>query len=229
MPPATPAIAHAFFVPENRGDPLGAFPSLRCEGRPYNLWLTEALLERLLPRWVARQEDRDDLGRSVAEDVDAIGRRCRDRFHDLLPAAISAGDPALLAALGVTANLLRTAALLGEFLVGGGRLVTGEPAGPAATFKLSRYWCGLIEYGAASPYFPARVHPPVHAGRLNCRRRDSRHLSNTLWCSASAITHRCEEATVRLRDAIRRSGIFEPGDLEHLRGPSVSLRMRERK
>ncbi len=229
MNPATPAVAHAFFIPETRGDPLAAFPSLRREGRPYNLWLTEELLDRLLPRWAALPQNPDERGRIVTEDVGGIGERGRILFRDLLPAAISAGDPALLAALGVTANLQRTVALLGEFLVGGGRLVTGEPAGPAVTFKLSRCWCGLTEYDPASPYFPARVHPPVHADRLNGQRRESRHLSNALWCSASAITHRCEEATIRLRDAIRESGLFEPGDLEHLRGPSVSLRRRERK
>ena len=96
-------------------------------------------------------------------------------------------------------------------------------------FRLSRLWCGLIEYPEEAHYFSARIHAPVHAGRLNVRRRDSRHLANALWCSPAAIAARCEEAMLRLRDEIRASGLFEPGDLEHLRGPSVSLRSRERR
>jgi len=219
----------AAFVAETRGNPLGAFPSLASQDLPYNLWLAEHLLDPLLARWGAPREEGDGPAPMVVDDFVWISQRCRGAFQEILPAAISAGDPALLAALGVTANLQRTAAVLGEFLAAGGRLAQGEAAGPAVTFRLSRFWCGLIEYGESTPYFPARVHPPVHASRLNVRRHDSRHLANALWCSPAAITARCEEASLRLREAIRRSGLFEPGDLEHLRGPSVSLRSRERR
>ncbi len=223
------AIGWTAFGPETRGDPLGAFPSLIVQDRPYNLWLTEALLDPLLARWAEPRRDDPAASRPVANDVAWISGCGRRSFREVLPAAISAGDPALLAAFGVTANLLRTVAILGEFLDGGGRLEPGGMPGAPVTFLLSRLWCGLTEYPEGSPYFPARVHPPVHAGRLNIRRRDARHLANALWCSPAAITARCEEATHRLRDAIRRSGRYEPGDLQHLRGPSVSLRSRERK
>jgi hypothetical protein len=219
----------ASFVAESRGNPLGAFPALVLQGRPYNLWLTEAVLDPLLACWRAPRADEPDTGRRVSDDVAGISARCRRAFQEILPAAISAGDPALLAAFGVTANLQRTAAVMGEYLGAGGRLVPGEAEGPGLTFRLSRLWCGLTEYAEGSPYFPARVQPPVHAGRLNIRRRDSRHLANALWCSPAAITARLEEATLRLRDAIQRSGLYEPGDLQHLRGPSVSLRSRERR
>jgi hypothetical protein len=219
----------ASFVAEARGNPLGAFPSLVVGGRPYNLWLTEALLEPLLARWRIPRAEATDLPRQLADEVGWIAERCRRAFQEILPAAISAGDPALLAALGVTANLQRTTAVIGEHLGAGGRLAPEGAEEPAVAFRLSRLWCGLTEYADGSPYFPARVHPPVHAGRLNIRRRDSRHLANALWCSPAAITTRLEEATLRLRDAIRRSGLYEPGDLQHLRGPSVSLRSRERK
>ncbi len=217
------------FVPEARGDPLGAFPSLVREGRPYNLWLTEALLDPLLARWSAHGKDEPSPARPLASEVAWISGCGRRSFQDVLPAAISAGDPALLAAFGVTANLLRTVAILGEFLDAGGRLLPGGAPGAPVTFRLSRLWCGLEEYPEGSPYFAARIHAPVHAGRLNVRRRDARHLANALWCSPAAITARCEEAIHRLREAIRRSGLYEPGDLQHLRGPSVSLRSRERK
>jgi hypothetical protein len=219
----------ASFVAEARGNPLGAFPSLVLQDRPYNLWLTEALLDPLLARWRAPLGAGPDRSHQVADEVGGISERGRRAFQEVLPAAISAGDPALLAAFGVTANLQRTAAVIGEYLGAGGRLAPEGAEEPAPAFRLSRLWCGLTEYSEGSPYFPARVHPPVHAGRLNIRRRDSRHLANALWCSPAAITARLEEATLRLRDAIRRSGLYEPGDLQHLRGPSVSLRSRERK
>jgi hypothetical protein len=222
-------VRWAGFVAETRGNPLGAYPGLGRPGRPYNLWLTEELLEPLLELW--REPRGGGAGRAaaVAEDFAGLARRSRQAFQEVLPAAIRAGDPALLAALGVTANLERTAAVLGEFLAEGGRLGTGAPRGPAPSFRLSRLWCGLVEYPERTPYFPARIHAPVHASRLNQRRRDSRHLANALWCSPATIAARCDEATLRLRDAILRSGLFEPGDLRHLRGPSVSLRSRERR
>jgi hypothetical protein len=219
----------ASFVAETRGNPLGAFPSLVVQGRPYNLWLTEALLDPLLALWQSPRAEASGSSRPVADEVGLVSERCRRAFQEVLPAAISAGDPALLAAFGVTANLQRTAAVIGEYLGAGGQLGPGGTEGPGFAFRLSRWWCGLTEYAEGSPYFPARVHPPVHAGRLNIRRRDARHLANALWCSTAAITARLEEATLRLRDAIRRSGLYEPGDLQHLRGPSVSLRSRERK
>jgi hypothetical protein len=219
----------AGFGPETRGNPLGAFPSLGRQGQPYNLWLTEQLLQPLLVRWGTTREEGGDRASAVTQDFAWISQHCRQAFQELLPAAISAGDPALLAAMGVTANLQRTAALLGEFITAGGRLVPREGRRPKLAFRLSRLWCGLVEYPERSPYFPGRVHAPIHAARLNHRRRDCRHLANALWCSPASITARCEEATLRLRDEIRRSGIFEPGDLEHLRGPSVSLRSRERR
>jgi hypothetical protein len=224
-----PTNGWAAYVAESRGNPLGAFSALRREDRPYNLWLTEQLLDPLLARWRAPREEGAGGARAVASDFVWISEGCRRAFRDLLPAVISAGDPALLAVLGVTANLQRTAAVLGEFIARGGHLAPGPVPRSLVPFRLSRLWCGLIEYPERTPYFPARIHPPVHASRLNHRRRDSRHLANALWCSPPAITARCEEATLRLRDAIRHSGLFEPGDLQHLRGPSISLRSRERR
>ena len=229
MTPYHSTAGWAAFVPETRGNPLGAYPSLSRQGRPYNLWLTEEVLNPPLTRWRAPREESASVARAVVDDFAGLCRRCRDAFQGILPAAISAGDPALLAAMGVTANLQRTAALLGEFVAAGGRLAPAEAEGPAITFHLSRFWCGLLEYSERAPYFPARVHLPIHASRLNQRRRDFRHLANALWWSPATITARCEEATLRLREAIQRSGLFEPGDLEHLRGPSVSLRSRSRR
>ena len=214
---------------EARGDPLAAFPTLRRQGLPYNLWLTDHLLEPLLARWREPREADGGPAAAVAQEFAWVSRQCRQAFQELLPAAISAGDPALLAAVGVTANLQRTAAVLGEFLGAGGQLVPRAARKTQTPFRLSRLWCGLVEYPEHSPYFPGRVYPPIHAARLNQRRRDCRHLANALWCSPGTIAARCEEATLRLRDEIRRSGLFEPGDLEHLRGPSVSLRSRERR
>jgi hypothetical protein len=228
MTPYHSTAGWAAFVAETRGNPLGSYPSLGRQNRPYNLWLTEELLNPLLARWRAPR-GKTGLPCNVAEDVAGISEQCRRAFREVLPAAISAGDPALLAAMGVTANLQRTAAVLGEFIAAGGRLAPGRARGPAITFRLSRFWCGLLDYSERAPYFTARVHAPIHASRLNNHRRDCRHLANALWCAPSAITARCEEATLRLREAIRRSGLFEPGDLQHLRGPSVSLRSRERR
>jgi hypothetical protein len=229
MPAHPSTVGWASFFSEARGNPLGAFPALVREDRPYNLWLTEQLLEPLLQRWGGLRETEVAAPRAVAGDFTGVSERCRQAFHEIVPVAISAGDPALLAALGVTANFQRTAAVLGEFVAAGGSLATARPSGRAVRFRLSRFWCGLIEYPERGPYFPARVQPPIHASRLNNRRRDSRHLANALWCSSATIAARCEEATHRLRDAIRQSGLFEPGDLQHLRGPSVSLRSRERR
>jgi len=229
MAMSLPAPRRVWFAGETKGDPLAAFPSLTRDGLPYNRWLTEQVLDPVLARWLVRTECGPGGATGIAEDVAWVSDRCRGAFRELLPAAVSAGDPALLAALGVTANLQRTGAVLGEFLFGGGRLAAGGTSRSPGVFRLSRLWCGLIEYTGDGPYFPARVHPPIHAGLLNVRRRDSRHLANALWCSLSAIASRCEEATFRLREAIHKSGLFEPGDLQHLRGPSVSLRTRGRK
>jgi len=198
-------------VSESRGNPLRLFPSLLIEGRAYNLWLTGQILDPVLVRWNRDGFDEREPAATVASDIEWACERGRLAFQQILPVAGRLGDAAILAAMGVTANLERTLALLGEFIL------DDRPAlCPRPPFHLSRFLCGLIDYPEGSPYFPGRVHPPVHAARLLTCRRDSRYLGNALWCSEDDIDRRCEEALAVLRQEIRRMGCFTPGDLRHL-------------
>jgi hypothetical protein len=212
-------IARELFVAENRGDPLGSFPSLARHGQPYNLWLTGQLLDPILAGWLTRQDLAGESIGAVADDISRASHRARAAFREVLPAAVAAGDPAVLAAMGVTANLQRTLGILGEHILAGGRLVALPPASPGPVFRLSRLWCGLVEYPEKSPYFPARVRPPLHPGRLQPRRRDPRHLANALWCSLAAIHERCDETIAVLREEIIRSGLYTRDDIRRLRAP----------
>jgi hypothetical protein len=209
------------FVPESRGDPLGSFPVLCLAGRPYNLWLTEQVLEPVLGRWSIDQLAEGSAAPALAHDVEWASGRSRLAFQEILPSAANLGDPAVLAVMGVTANLQRTLGLLGEFILDGAAPGFERHPGPAPAFRLSRLWCGLIDYPDHGPYFPGRVRPPVHPARLHPQRRDPRHLANALWCSIGEINARCDEALVNLRTKILQSGLFAPEDLRHLHADAV--------
>jgi hypothetical protein len=214
------------FVPETRGDPLGSFPALCLANRPYNLWLTGQILEPILARWSADGAAGACAAATLAHDVEWASGRSRLAFQEILPPAASLGDPAVLAAMGVTANLLRTLGLLGEFVLDGS--LPGFEGGPDSgpLFRLSRFWCGLIEYPEGAPYFPGCVRAPVHPARLHPRRRDPRHLSNALWCSIGEMNARCDEALTVLRGKIVESGLIGPEDLRHLHADSIQSRSR---
>jgi hypothetical protein len=212
-------IIQELFTTEDRGDPLASFPSLLRDGQPYNLWLTQQVLEPILASWFLLEPRKPESAGAIADDFSLGSHRARAAFKEVLPAAVAAGDPAVLAAMGVTANLQRTLGILGEHLLGGGRLIARPPANPGPIFRLSRWWCGLVEYPEKSPYFTARVRPPLHPGRLQPRRRDPRHLANALWCSLAAINERCDETIAVLREEIIRSGLYTPSEIKRLRGP----------
>jgi len=209
------------FASESKGNPLASFPSLLVEGRAYNLWLTEQILDAVLVRWSRDSFDGREPASTVASDTQWAHRRGRMAFQEILPAAAGLGDPAILAAMGVTANLQRTVSLLGEFMLDDRPARFSPPP-----LRISRYWCGLVDYPADAPYFPGRIHPPVHAARLRSRRVDIRYLGNALWCSEKDINRHCDEALAALGREIRRSGCFAPGDLRHLHAHSFSRRFR---
>ncbi len=195
------ASATLVFPPEAWGDPLALFPSLVMGGTPYNRWLSAEILEPALARW-SRSFDTEAAPRaSVQDDFASASARARDAFARIVPVAIGVGEPAILAALGVTANLQRTLATLGEFL-----LATEAPAGPVV-FRCSRLWCGLIDYRADAPYFSGRPTPPNPALKLRANRRDSAHLRHALWCSGREVESRCLEAVDNLRREVRRGGL----------------------
>ncbi len=199
------------FVAEPKGDPLFRYPSLVAEGRAYNLWLTDRVLDTVLRRWSRGAGDGRGPATTVASDIEWASWRGRRAFQEILPAAAGEGDPAVLAALGVTANLQRTVAILGEFIL------EGSPSlQPPSPLRLSRFLCGLVDYPENAPYFSGRCQAPVHAGRLRIRSTDARHLGNALWCSEAEIDRCCEEALAAMGRAVRMGGRFAPGDLRHL-------------
>ncbi len=210
-------IGRLVFVQESRGDPLGSYPSIGLSGCPYNLWLTGQVLEPMLDRWGGGDIPAERAAAALARDVEWASRRCRLGFQEILPAASNLGDPAVLAAMSVTANLQRTLALLAEFILDGP---------PPALPGLSRFWCGFMDYPEKAPYFPGRVRAPVHAARLHPGRRDPRHLANALWCSIGEINALCDEALSTLRRKILQSGLFGPGDLRHLHADAIQSRSR---
>jgi hypothetical protein len=214
------------FAPENRGDPLGSFPTLCLDGRPYNLWLTERVLDPLLHRWSLGRMPGGCPAADLADDIEWASRRCRRAFQEVLLPAAGLGDPAILAAMGVTANLQRTIGLLGESLLDGVLPGSGGDPKGGRTLNLSRLWCGITEYPDRAPYFSGRVRAPVHPARLHPKRRDPRHLANALWCSIGDINARCDEALGVLRSKILKSGLFGPEDLRHLHADSIPFRTR---
>ena len=214
------------FAPETRGDPLGSFPSLCLAGRPYNLWLSEQVLEPILQRWSLESMPEGGPASALADDIEWASGRCRLAFQEILLPASNLGDPAILATMGVTANLQRTLGLLGEALLDGTLPAFGRGKDPDAPINLSRLWCGLTEYPERLPYFPGKVRIPVHPARLHPKRRDPRHLANALWCSIGDINARCDEALAILRSKILKSGLFGPEDLRHLHGDSIPYRGR---
>jgi hypothetical protein len=212
METAVSIMRRARFFPEIRGDPLGAFPSLTVADRPYNLWLAEQVLAPVLAHWGGLDLAGKALAAAIADDVEWAGGRCRLAFQSILPPAAVLGHPALLAAMGVTANLQRSLALLGEFILDG----AAPRAWGRRDFRLSRLWCGLTEYPDRTPYFPGPIAAPLHPGRLNPQRLDLRHLSNALGCPLGVVHARCDEAIAVLRHEIRRGGHFTPDDFRRL-------------
>ncbi len=214
------------FAQETRGDPLGAFPTLCIGNRPYNLWLTEQVLDPILSRWSLDQLPGGCPASVLADDIEWASGRCRLAFQEILAPAASLGDPAILAALSVTANLQRTLGVLGESILDGALPGAGQDSQSGSGLVLSRLWCGFTEYPDNLPYFPGRVRQPVHPARLHPKRRDPRHLANALWCSIGDINARCDEALAILRSKILKSGLFGPEDLRHLHADSIPSRGR---
>jgi hypothetical protein len=199
LPPGSAVFGCVSFVDESRGNPLRSYPSLTIGTRPYNLWLAERVLDPVLGHWNREFADQAALAAAVADDLEWSSRQSRAAFQEVLPLAIRLGDPAILAAMGVTANLQRTLALLAEIVLGNRRFASLF----GGTFRLSRFMCGLIDYPEDIPYFPGRIHAPAHADRLPPRRRDPRHLGNALWCSVGEINRRCDDALSLLQAEIR--------------------------
>jgi hypothetical protein len=207
----------ATFEPETRGNPLEAFPALRVRGRPFNLWLTEEHLEPLLERWGARQRSRSELAEAIAADVEnAAGFACA-AFREIADSTPAPSDPALLAATGVTANLQRTIALLGEFML-------GDATEDWTVFALSRFWCGLIDYPPNTGYFSMCVGATTVPEALRPNRRDYGHLRNALRCPVREIEPCCADGLRALGEHVRGTGLFGPEDLRHLLSASIPLR-----
>ena len=210
LPVLTRVSGLVSFSPESRGDPIGSYPTLLIAGVPYNAWLTDQVLIPILHRWAGDSPGGSDFAAAIPHDLEWSSRRARLAFQEILPAASSLGEPAVLAALSVTSNLQRTVALLGEFLL------TGRPPRDAKSgFELSRLWCGLIAYEQNSSYFPAPVRPPTHAARLPLY-RDPRHLTNAFWCTIGDVERECGEGLAVMREAIQREGAVSAVDLRHL-------------
>jgi hypothetical protein len=190
------------------------------------MWLTEEVLDPILLRWSLDRLPDGCSAAALADDIEWASGRCRLAFQEILLTAASMGDPAILAAMSVTANLQRTLGLLGEFILDGTMPGFDPGATPGDVLSLSRLWCGLTEYPENVPYFPSRVRLPVHPARLHPKRRDPRHLANALWCSIGDINSRCDEALGVLRSKILEAGLFGPEDLRHLHADSIPLRSR---
>ena len=223
--PARAVVRQVSFVEESRGNPLGSYPELVIATMPYNLWLTSQVLEPVLRRWTKSPSDSVERTVGIAHDVEWASGRARLAFQEILPAASVAGDPAVLAAMGVTANLQRTLAILAEFILESPAM-SGVNAKELRPFSLSRYWCGLIDYAKDAPYFAAPFRAPKHASRIHPTRRDPQHLTNAFWCSVADVDRECENGLTRLRDAIKSDGIINAGDMRHLHAHATPLRAR---
>lgn len=222
---ARAVVRQVSFVEESRGNPLGSYPELVIATMPYNLWLTSQVLEPVLVRWTNPAPEHGERTVGIAHDVEWASGRARLAFQEILPTASVAGDPAVLATMGVTANLQRTLAILAGFLL-------EPPAVDDASLKelrpysLSRYWCGLIDYPKEALYFAATFRAPKHASRIHPTRRDPQHLTNAFWCSVADVDRECENGLTQLRDAIKRDGIINAGDMRHLHAHATPLRAR---
>jgi hypothetical protein len=117
----------------------------------------------------------------------------------------------------VTANLQRTLALIGEFML-------GDQNEEAAMFPLSRFWCGLIDYSRCPSYFSMCVEETTAPGPLRTDRRDYNHIRNALRCSIREIEPRCADGLRILGEHVRRSGLFRSEDLRHLLSSSIPRR-----
>ncbi|MGD1030999.1 MAG: hypothetical protein ABSA05_07645 [Opitutaceae bacterium] len=207
----------ATFAPETRGNPLEAFSSLCIRGRPFNLWLTAEFLEPQLERWSVGKRSRSELSESVAADVEEATKGTCMAFHEIANSVPAPNDQGLLAATGVAANLQRTLALIGEFML-------GDPIEAESMFSLSRYWCGLVDYSRCQGYFSMCVEEATAPGPLRADRRDYGHIRNALRCSIREIEPRCADGLRVLGDHVRRSGLFQCEDLRHLLSSSIPRR-----
>lgn len=224
LSPSITIIGHVSFVTESKGDPIGAYPTVMVMAKPYNLWLTENVLQVVLARWTGPAPDDAGRPRMILHDLEWGSGRARMAFQDILPAASAAGDPAVLAAIGVTTNLQRTLAILAEFLLSNDSQVGTKRKELQRDFNLSRFWCGLIDYAENAPYFPAPIREPKHASRIHPTRRDPQHLTNALWCSVGDVERACENGLMVLRDSIKRDGIVNQGDLHHFHAHAIPRR-----
>ncbi len=179
--------------------PLASYSSVGIEDTAFNTWLTDRVLEAVLDRWSRPVPDPAVRRETVAADIEWAADRARRAFRQVISPAAAAGEPAVLAALGVAANLIRTIAVIGEFVL------AGSPGTERTVFRLSRAWCGLLDYEADTPYFPSRAVRPGHAARLRALHSDPGHLRNALWCSSAEIEARCAEALAALRQKILRA------------------------
>jgi len=195
------ATARWAFAAAEAPHPLAPYPGLTRQGRLYNFWLSDEILVPALQEWCERDSSDRAWAGEVRDGFESSSGRARLAFAEILPSAAAAGEPAVLAALGVTANLQRTLAILAEFLL------AEQPPAAFATGRLSRGWCGLVHYPARAPYFPAR---PKRLGsrRLRPLRNDLGHLCQALWCSSATVAARSGEAIESLQREIRRSGIL---------------------
>jgi hypothetical protein len=187
-------------VCEKRGDPLAAFPSLALDGRAYNRWLAAEILDGALLRWSGEGAAGD-----AAAEAGAGCGRARLAFQEILPAAIALGDPAVLAAMGVTANLQRTLAFVAGLL---SRPATGRAA--LIPIRISRVLCGLADHPAGSPRLPARAAPPAHADRRRPGEPDPRLVRCALGCPEGDIERCCEEALCELGRRVRSDDDLRP-------------------
>ncbi len=200
---------------------MGAYESLTLTSMPYNRWLTENVLEPVVRRWSAESGSAGDFAVSVVHDFEWASGRARLGFQEIVAVAATLGDPAVLAVMNVTANLQRTLGILGEFVLG------GRPArrDGQVCFKLSRLWCGLIDYWPDAPYFSGAMRLPRHASRVHPRRRDPQHLTDAFWCGLGDVERACDEGMIKLRDAIRRDGVITADDLGHLHAHAVARKV----
>lgn len=207
----------ARFVPEARGNPLEAFSSLNVSGRPFNVWLTAEFLEPQLEHWSTQKRGRSELADAIAADVEDATRRALMAFHEITNSTSTLSDQELLAATAVTANLQRTVALLGEFML-------GDTIEGRTVFSLSRLWCGLIDYPRNTGYFSMGPDETTSSHALRADRRDYSHLRNALWCSIQEIEQRCADGLKVFGEHVRRTGLFRPEDLRHLLSSSIPPR-----
>jgi hypothetical protein len=199
-----PACVCVYFLRSDAEDPLARFPALRTGDRPYNRWLTERILERAIEDWGRR----GPTSGQIPGKFDAGCELALGAFAEVLPAAIGAGDSAVLAALAVTANLVRTLLFLGE------ALAEGDP-GAAIPRPLSRVWCGLAP-DAEPADRPAGGASVLDAGPARPDRRGLRELASALAISPAAVERSFAEAIGTLRGEIGSGGHFTAGDFREL-------------